>query len=265
MEKRKLRIGFYPTTSCYGCQLNVLNIEDKLIDIFTEVEVVCFHMATSASKVDESVDVAFIEGSVVTEDDEELVKKVRQKAKYVVAMGTCACHGGVQSVDMPHFDMKDAIKEVYGDIEFDMKVMPPRPLDKVIDVDFYLPGCPIEKDEFLYFLASFIWSTWPEEKDYPVCQECRMKGNPCVVIEKGEPCLGPFTTAGCGARCPSLGLPCMGCRGPIREIQRVDAMAQMMEEKGISLQEAIKRMKVFGGHSEEIIKKFQSAIKGGEV
>ncbi len=264
MEKRELRVGFYPTTSCYGCQLNVLNIEDKLIDIFTEVKIVCFHMATSASKIEESVDVAFIEGAVVTEDDEELVKKVREKAKYVVAMGTCACHGGVQSANIgAGFSLDEAIKTVYGEnFQFDMKVMPPRPLDKVIDVDFYLPGCPIEKEEFLYFLATFIWSTWPEQKDFPVCQECRQKGNPCVVIEEGKPCLGPFTTAGCGARCPSLGLPCMGCRGPIKEIQRVDAMAKMMEKNGVDPLEALKRMKVFGGHSDEIIEKFKSLVRG---
>lgn len=264
MERKKIRVGFYPTTSCYGCQLNVLNIEDKLVDIFTEVEIVCFHMATSASMVEEAVDVAFIEGSVVTEDDEELVKKVRDKAKYVVAMGTCACHGGVQSADIGvGFDLNDAIKAVYGEnVEFDMKVMPPRPLDKVIDVDFYLTGCPIEKEEFLYFLATFIWSTWPEEKDYPVCQECREKGNPCVVIEEGKPCLGPFTTAGCNARCPTLGLPCMGCRGPIRKIQRVDAMAKMMTTYGVDPKEAFMRMKIYGGHSQGILEKFQSLMRG---
>ncbi len=263
MEKRKLRVGFYPTTSCYGCQLNILNIEDKLIDIFTEVDIVCFHMATSASKVEESVDVAFIEGSVVTEDDEHLVKSVREKAKYVVAMGTCACYGGVQSANIGDFDLKRAVASVYEEgFTFDMDIQPPKPLDKVIDVDFYLPGCPIEKDEFLYFLATFIWGTWPEEKDYPVCEECRQKGNPCVVIEKGEPCLGAFTTAGCGARCPSLGLPCMGCRGPIRNIQRVDAMAKMMEKHGVDPLDAIKRMKVFGGHAESLMEKFRQMVRG---
>jgi len=264
MERKKIRVGFYPTTSCYGCQLNVLNIEDKLVDIFTEVEIVCFHMATSASMVEEAVDVAFIEGSVVTEDDEELVKKVRDKAKYVVAMGTCACYGGVQSADIGvGFDLNGAIKAVYGEnVKFDMKVMSPRPIDKVIDVDFYLTGCPIEKDEFLYFLATFIWSTWPEEKDYPVCQECREKGNPCVVIEEGKPCLGPFTTAGCNARCPTLGLPCMGCRGPIRKIQMVDAMAEMMTTYGVDPKEAFMRMKVYGGHSQSVLEKFQSLIRG---
>ena len=264
MERKKIRVGFYPTTSCYGCQLNVLNIEDKLVDIFTEVEIVCFHMATSASMVEEAVDVAFIEGSVVTEDDEELVKKVRDKAKFVVAMGTCACHGGVQSADIGiGFDLNDAIKAVYGeDVQFDMKVMPPRPLDKVIDVDFYLTGCPIEKEEFLYFLATFIWSTWPEEKDYPVCQECREKGNPCVVIEEGKPCLGPFTTAGCNARCPTLGLPCMGCRGPIRKIHMVDAMAKMMTTYGVDPKEAFMRMKIYGGHSQSVLEKFQSLVRG---
>ena len=73
---------------------------------------------------------------MVTEDDEELVKKVRQKAKYVVAMGTCACYGGVQSADVgAGFKLEDAIKAVYGEgFKFDMKVMPPRPLDRVIEV-----------------------------------------------------------------------------------------------------------------------------------
>ena len=52
---------------------------------------------------------------------------------------------------------------------------------------------------------------------YPVCTECRMLENNCLLVERGELCCGPITAAGCEARCPDLRVPCVGCRGPVAD------------------------------------------------
>jgi len=92
----KVKIGFYALTSCYGCQLQ-LAMMDEILQLLPHAEIVCWFMLERDSYEDEPVDIAFIEGSVSTEEEVELVKKIRENAKIVVAVGSCAVHGGVQS------------------------------------------------------------------------------------------------------------------------------------------------------------------------
>lgn len=248
----KPRVGVYALTSCYGCQLMLATVQ-KIVDIANTVNFESFYMLSSASKMPADVDVAFVEGSVSTEKDLEELLEIRKHSRIVVALGACAVNGGVQSWaegDTTH----DALyKTVYGDNKIKMKAIQATPISKHIDVDYFLPGCPPEEDEIMYFISAFLIGTFPEPKDYPVCAECRLAGNPCILIERGAPCLGPVTVAGCKARCISYNVPCIGCRGPVpHKTAWFDSLAQTFKNKGISEKEIRERMRIFGSHDENL-------------
>ncbi len=249
---KKLKIGVHGLTSCYGCQLKMASL--KLAE---NIEIVYWNMLSSKGEIGK-VDVAFVEGSVSTGEDEEELKKIRENADILVAMGTCATHGGVQGVIFGE-DYKKCFKEIYGDnnIEFDGRIG--EPIKKYVKVDYNLPGCPPEEDEILYYLATFALGSYPEEKDYPVCAECRRNGYPCILIEKNKPCLGPLTVAGCKARCLKYGIECTGCRGPLpHNIAWFDSLARTFKERGMSKEFIKSKMEIFGKqyeNMEELINK----------
>ncbi len=180
-----------------------------------------------------------------------------------MAVGACATQGGVQSWnDKP---LEELWKTVYGDgkVKFDPK--PAKPVEEYIKVDYRLYGCPPEKRDFLYAIGTFLVGSWPEDIDYPVCVECRLKGNSCILIEKGEPCLGPVTRAGCDARCPGFNVACIGCRGAIGyDVAWFDSLAKTFREKGLTKEEILERMKIFNAHNpklEEMVEKVFQEVK----
>jgi len=262
MEGKKVKIGFYALTSCYGCQLQLAMMDD-LLKLLPRAEIICWYMLEGKSVEDEPVDIAFIEGSVSTEEEAELVKKIRENAKIVIAVGSCAVQGGVQSweKDKP---LEELWKTVYGDEKVKFQPRMAEPVSKYIKVDYSIYGCPPERKDFVYAIGTFLVGSWPEDIDYPVCLECRLKGNPCVLLEKGEPCLGPITRAGCDARCPSYGIACIGCRGAIGyDVAWFDSLARAFKEKGLTKEEILERMKIFNAHNpklEEMVEK----VFGGE-
>ena len=213
----KKRVAFYDLTGCSGCMLNILNLEPLLLDIADKVEIVAFPMAQSEFDINEPVDIAFFDGSVSTPEDEHILKTVRERAKYVVALGSCATWGGFQSRLNPEDQKREELmKNVYGNVKLknaDNRL--PLPLKAYVEVDYELPDCPVDQQQFLTAFSSLINDNIPDIPKYPVCLECKAKLNQCVAISKGEICLGPITLGGCGARRPSSGIPCLGCRGPI--------------------------------------------------
>ena len=259
----KVRIGFYALTSCYGCQLQ-LAMMDELLQLLPNAEIVCWFMVERESFEDKPVDIAFIEGSVSTEEEAELVKRIRENAKVVIAVGSCAVHGGVQSWEKDN-PLDELWKTVYGDGKVKFEPKPAKPVEEYIKVDYRIYGCPPEKKDFLYAIGTFLAGSWPEDIDYPVCVECRLKGYPCVLIEKGEPCLGPITRAGCDARCPGFGIACIGCRGAIGyDVAWFDSLAKTFKEKGYTKEEILERMKIFNAHNpklEEMVGKIFEGVK----
>ncbi|MDX1411331.1 MAG: hypothetical protein R3351_04175, partial [Nitrospirales bacterium] len=75
-------------------------------------------------------------------------------------------------------------------------------------------GCPIDKKQLLRVLTDLLAGNQPDIPVESVCMECKQRGNVCVLVAKGIPCLGPVTRTGCGAICPSMGRDCYGCFGP---------------------------------------------------
>jgi len=249
-DKMKLRIGIHGLTSCYGCQLRMASVRE-LLEVAENFEIAYWYMVSSKGEISH-VDIAFVEGSVSTAKDEEELKKIRENADVLVAVGSCAIYGGVQGMLFGK-EYEEIFKEVYGDnkIEFEGRIG--EPLKKYVKVDYNLPGCPPEEEEIIYYLATFAIGSYPEEKDYPVCTECRRKGYPCVLIEKNEPCLGPLTVAGCDARCPGYNVACIGCRGPLPHgIAWFDSLAKTFKEKGMSKEYIKARMEIFGKQYEKM-------------
>jgi len=257
MEKPK--IGIFSLTGCGGDQLMIINLEDVLLDLLSRFDIKYFQEASSYEEESE-LDIAFVEGSVSTKTDLERLKEIREKTKLLVAMGDCAIGGCVQASRNSQMSMTERMKKVYGTEEDLYKVLEPKGLSEYVKVDLEIPGCPIEKEEIFRAITSLLHGDKPEQYDYPVCVECKLNEYPCVLVDKGLPCLGPIITAGCNARCPSLGLDCIGCRGPIKDETNVAAELDVLLQKGYDERYIINRLRFFCGNFEEI-QKISKTIK----
>ncbi len=246
----KPRVGIFGFTGCAGDQLMILNLEDELLDLVGALDLKSFTMASSAVE-DSEYDVAFVEGSITTPKQKQKLEEVRKKAKLLVAIGDCAAWGGVQASCNGILTVGEKMKEVYGD-EKVWEIYESKPLSAYVKVDFVLPGCPIEKEEFLRAAASLLRGDLPEAVDYPVCVECKLRENGCLMLE-GKLCLGPLTVGGCKARCPSLRVDCIGCRGVIEGEARVKSAMQVFKEAGFKPDYVRARLRMFAANYPEIL------------
>lgn len=229
MRVKKPKVGVLELTGCAGEQLAIINCEDELLDIVGAIDIRMFRTVTSLNDETGPLDIAIVEGSVVTEKEIEALKAVRARSALLLAAGTCAVYGGIPSSSngAPRGKLIDA---VYGTTPPSFRSIPPQPVKNFVTVDFSLPGCPMEKDQFLQAMSSLLHGDLPQLATSPVCAECKMRENRCLLTEKKDVCLGPITLGGCKARCPSLEIPCIGCRGMVGEAniaEEVDILKQM--------------------------------------
>ena len=228
-QNGKPKIAFFDFTCCEGCQLTVIDSLQDHPELLEVVEIVQFREAMSEKG--EDYQIAFVEGSCTRESDEERLRKIRSQASLVVALGTCAHLGGVNALKSLH-PLDDVRHYVYGDKADWYDTYDARPIDKVIDVDFAIPGCPIDRDEFINCVKALLLGKKPPIPDYPLCVECKLKENNCLFTQ-GQVCLGPITRAGCKAICPSFGQPCEACRGYISN-PNDKSMRELLAEHGLS-------------------------------
>lgn len=238
----KPKVGIFGLTSCAGDQLVVVNCEDELVAIANAVDIKSFIMAQTFRE-EKEFDVSFVEGSVVTKEDEERLKEIREKSAILVAIGTCAAWGGIPG-SVNDVDRKELYETVYGTESNLYEADVARPLKAVVKVDFVIPGCPIEKEQLLRGIASLLHGDLPLLPTYPVCLECKMKENVCLLNTQGRICCGPLTVGGCGARCPSHNIPCEGCRGPVDEAN-VASEADLLVEKGYNINDVRRVVRTF--------------------
>ena len=163
----------------------------------------------------------------------------------MIALGTCACYGGVNALKKK-FTLEDIVREVYG--ENSKETLPVMSVKEVVHVDFEIPGCPISKAEFESIVTHLVLGTDFRYKQYPVCVECKQNLNHCL-LEEGKICLGPITRAGCGAICINGKLSCYGCRGPAAE-QNWPSLKSILLEKGFSLEQIEEKASFFNALSE---------------
>ena len=241
-ESDKPRVAFFDFTGCEGCQLEVVNLEEQLLELVEVVDIVSFREATSRREDD--YDIAFVEGSAVRDHDAERLEEIREEADTVVTIGSCSSFAGINALRNDR-DVEDVKREVYGDDvgQFDDVWEEAKPAEAVIEVDYSVPGCPIDKQEFVQVVNALVQGVEPRIPTYPVCIECKMNENHCA-FERGEVCLGPVTRGGCNAVCVSNGLKCWGCRGLVPDANK-DAHEEVLEEYGLSADEIIKEFDLF--------------------
>jgi len=241
----KPKIGIFGLSGCWGEQIVILNCEDQLLDIVGATEIVDFLGGSSANDKESPLTVAFVEGSVANEREEKQLRQIRDRAALVVACGTCACFGGVAAIDAER-PRDQIIGEVYGTggpaSRWDIR--PHRPLSDFVKVDVAIPGCPMEKSDFLSVTASLLNGDIPQLPAYPVCLECKMNENDCLLISRNLPCAGPVTTAGCGARCPGYNQVCIGCRGPVDE-SNMTSLHKILIERELQPVDVRRKLRTF--------------------
>lgn len=241
---KKFRLAYVRFTSCSGCQLMLLNCEEQLAAIDNIAEVVAFDMASSRPDDEGTLDVVLVEGSISRPEELTTLLKLRRRTEILVAVGACALTGGVNA--LAGGDRIALCEEVYGECARAKMTFTPQPLCRFVRVDLEVAGCPPERSEYLRLLATLARGGLPALPEYAVCMECRQRENLCLLIEARQPCLGPVTRAGCNALCPSFGVICEGCRGPVAEANRAEE-SRLLLELGLSEREVRARMQRFSG------------------
>jgi len=243
----KPRAAFFDFAGCEGDQLQIANLEEKLLDLIEVVDVVSFREVMKEHSDD--YDIAFIEGSVTRDHDVERLREIRDNADTVVAIGACATIGGINSIrnTQPPEEVKE---RVYGDKADLFETWDKaKGIDSVIEVDYKVHGCPIDRDEFLHVVNSLVMGREPNIPEYPVCVECKLNENVCA-FERGEFCVGPVTRAGCDSCCVNEGTVCWGCRGMIDDPAE-NAHKEILEEYGLTAEEVIKKFNLYFNYQKE--------------
>ena len=236
----KPQVAFFDFTCCEGCQLTVVDSLQTHPELLQVIDIVEFREAMSEKS--DAYDVAFIEGSCTRESDEARLKDIRDRAGLVIALGSCAHLGGINAIRNRQ-DLDDVREYVYGEQKDWYETYEPRAIEHVIQVDGVIPGCPIDRDEFIHVVSGLLQGRILSPPDYPVCMDCKLNETICL-YERGQVCLGPVIRAGCHAVCTTYGSGCIGCRGLIPSAN-IPAMRQVMTEHGIPEKEVDDRFSLF--------------------
>lgn len=224
--ERKPKIAVHKFSSCDGCQLSILNLEDELLELASAVDIAYFLEASSAPRPG-PYDISLVEGSVSTPDEAERIQRIRRDSSLLIALGTCATAGGVQA--LRNFADKDEFATaVYPHPEYLETLDSSTPIADHVAVDMELWGCPVNKGQLLEVVAALLQKRRPTLPKTAVCAECKRNGTICVMVSNGLPCLGPVTQSGCGAICPAKGRGCYGCFGPLPEAQ-IEAIVPVLK------------------------------------
>jgi len=237
MAARVVVIGL---ASDFGCQVQMTNMEDHLLDVLGTIELSYWQLASSGH-MPAVYDVAVVEGAVTTQEHVDLLRRVRETASAVMVIGACAGTGGIPGM-AGSGELEEHVGCVYGEGGALVACgrITPMPVDAVIHVDYHVPGCPIQPTEFVSTLQRALMGLSDRPPREPMCASCKVAENICF-YESGRVCLGLVTRAGCGAKCISLGRPCTGCRG-VADDASIEAAEQFLAVHGMdrtSIQRAL--------------------------
>lgn len=267
----KPKVAFYWCASCGGCEETVVDLAEDILGVVEKVDIVLWPVAMDfkyrdvAALPDKSIVATLLNGAIRSSEQEEMAVLLRQKSQYLIAYGACAHLGGIPALanqfareDILRFNYEDAptvVNESKTRPQLVSKINGHRPhlpelrhvvraLDQVVDVDFYIPGCPptpnLTKAAFDALLSGHL----PPKgsvlaPDIALCDECPRKATkPADVaftefrrphqqlldpekcfLAQGVVCLGPATRSGCGAQCTGGNMPCSGCFGPTSRVR----------------------------------------------
>jgi len=253
----KPTLAVWKFSSCDGCQLSILDLEEELLDIVGAVEIAYFPEMTRAV-AQGPYDVSLVEGSVTTPEEMERIAEIRENSKILITLGACAVAGGIQA--LRNFDGADAqawVPTIYAHPEYISTLSTSTAISDHIDIQGSVQGCPPNKYHLLELIGSLVWGRTPNLPTHSQCLDCKAKGNVCVLVAHGTPCLGPVTRAGCGSVCPSYHRGCYGCHGPA-ESPNMDALTARWRSLGVADDDIVRGRRMFYawdpgfvGHGEE--------------
>jgi len=208
----KPKVAFFDFACCEGCQLQVANMGEELLDILGVIDIVEFREVMS-EKWNQKYDIAIIEGSITDSHAVERINRIRERSQVLIAYGSCATIGGVNGMKN-NFLLEDIRKYVYGKDAENYDTVPTRAIHQVVKVDYFVHGCPVYPPEFVKVLKCALMGVPYDVPDHAVCVECKLNENVCM-YDRGITCLGPITRAGCNSWCVNNGNICYGCRGMV--------------------------------------------------
>ncbi len=247
-DAAKPTLAVWKFASCDGCQLSILDCEDDLLPLAGQVEIAYFLEASRAT-VEGIYDLSIVEGSITTQHDAERIRQIRAQSRRVVSIGACATAGGIQAL-RNFADVEDFVSVVYASPQYIQTLQESTPASDHVHVDFELQGCPPSKNQLLEVISAFLNERRPTIPGHSVCIECKRRGNVCVMVAHGTPCLGPVTHAGCGALCPSYHRGCYGCFGPM-ETPNTPSLAGWFSEHGTDERDVIRMHRLFYANTGE--------------
>lgn len=277
----KPKLAMYWGAACGGCEISVLNIHENIL-VVDEVFDIAFFPCIADFKIshvkgydDGYIDVCLFNGAIRNSENEEMAKLLRRKSKFMVAYGSCAYEGCIPAlsnlttkeatfntvyIDNPSIANPEGItpqtlvKVTEGELEIPVFYNTVKSLDQVVDVDYYLPGCPPEPPQIWAVLQVIVaalldGAPLPPKgsivgaSNVAVCEECPVEKSEKVLtrfyrpyeitpdpsvclLEQGLVCMGPATRGGCGALCPQVSMGCRGCYGPLDGVE--DQGAKML-------------------------------------
>jgi coenzyme F420-reducing hydrogenase gamma subunit len=240
------RLGVFKFASCDGCQLSLLDAEDELLAIAEELDIAYFLEASSRIEPG-PYDVALVEGSVTTPEDAERIRFVREQSKFLVTIGACATAGGIQAL-RNWADCDEFVRAVYPSPQYIRTLATSTAIGEHVRVDFELRGCPINTRQLVEVITALLGGSRPRVPVHAVCLDCKRRGNVCITIAQGVPCLGPITHAGCGSLCPTYDRGCYGCYGPARQ-PNPQSLTDWLIAHGRPPTELIPLLRNFNGHA----------------
>jgi coenzyme F420-reducing hydrogenase gamma subunit len=225
---KRPKVAVFKFASCDGCQLSLLDCEDELLAVAGAIEI-CYFPEATRNVIKGPYDIALVEGSVTTHHDAQRIQQVRRSAKTLITIGACATAGGIQALRNWQ-DTAEMVRTVYAKPDFISTLKMSTPIAEHVPVDLELRGCPIQKYQLIEVITATLIGRKPNIPAHSVCIECKRKGNLCIAVAQGTPCLGPVTQAGCGALCPAFNRGCYGCFGPMESANSAALTTQMLRE-----------------------------------
>ncbi len=259
----KPKVALYWAGACGGCDVAVLDTNEKILDVANIVDIVLWPIALDfkyhhvEAMEDKSIDLCLFNGAIRNSEHEKFAKLLRAKSKVMVAFGACSCSGGIpglgnftnraeifervyieapSSANENHTFPQTLTKVNEGELDLPEFFDTVLTLAQVVDVEYFVPGCPPPVDIILKVVDAFATGQLPPvgaviASDKTLCDECeRTKEEKKItkiwrpheiipdpkkcLLEQGLICCGPATRGGCGLRCIKANMPCRGCFGP---------------------------------------------------
>ena len=245
----RLKLAAFKFTSCDGCQLQILNLEDDLLQLAETVEI-DFFLEARRRQGTPPYDLGLVVGGISTPEEEDRIRQIRRQCKTLITIGACATSGGIQAL-RNWADLEDFNRCVYPRPADVASLVTSTPIASHVFVDYELRGCPINERDLLELVSAALAGRRPNIATHSVCIECKRSGHPCVLVSQGKPCLGPVTQVGCGgALCPDHNRACYGCFGPMEQPNMPSLGRWFTHKLGFDARDMKRMLRMFNGYLE---------------